>query len=192
MNRIFHKPFASGPCAASVKIEVSDTIQARAGSLDVTELTMQRDLGMTGKDLVTLPWELVPYSFVVDWFFNVGDVLGALVPAPHLQNLCSWCSVERVVKHVVTIPESWMTDAQYRQDRPMQGRFEAEFRIKARGYLRDPSLRLKNDFRFGRLTRVADAFALTAQLIKSNDQYAPPTPRLPWRKVYKGWGFGAI
>lgn len=172
-NRIITRPFASGPCAATVNIEVSDKLLARAGSMDVGDVSLQQDLGLGGKDLLTLPWELVPYSFVVDWFVNVGDVLGSLVPSPHLQQLCSWCSVERTVKHVVTVQNCRMTDAQYIQERPCTGRFEAEWRIKARGPLRDPRLKIKHDFGFGRLTRIGDAWALTTQLVRSNYQYSP-------------------
>lgn len=34
-----------------------------------------------GFNPITTAWELVPLSFVVDWFLNVGDLLGALAPS---------------------------------------------------------------------------------------------------------------
>jgi hypothetical protein len=35
-------------------------------------------------------WELVPYSFVVDWILNISDVIGAWTPEVGLQTLASW------------------------------------------------------------------------------------------------------
>lgn len=35
-------------------------------------------------------WELVPYSFVIDWVLNVGDVLSAWTPEVGLKTLASW------------------------------------------------------------------------------------------------------
>lgn len=34
-----------------------------------------------GLNPVTTAWELVPLSFVIDWFLNIGDLLGALAPS---------------------------------------------------------------------------------------------------------------
>jgi hypothetical protein len=39
-------------------------------------------------------WELIPFSFIVDWFFNVGDVLAAQTANPHLTPLASWVTEE--------------------------------------------------------------------------------------------------
>lgn len=38
-------------------------------------------------------WELIPYSFVVDWFFNVGDFLTAVTPNPAVDTPVSGYSV---------------------------------------------------------------------------------------------------
>lgn len=46
-------------------------------------LTDQLDLGLSIYDVPNVIWELIPYSFVVDWFVNVGDWLQAIKPAPN-------------------------------------------------------------------------------------------------------------
>ncbi len=42
------------------------------------ERKLQEKLGFTLRNLPTAIWELIPFSFVVDYFFNVGDFLNSL------------------------------------------------------------------------------------------------------------------
>jgi hypothetical protein len=60
---------------------------ARAVSVDQFMVTQLNNLGLSLKDLILVPWELVRYSHVVDWFLNAGDLLGAMVQDPNLLNL---------------------------------------------------------------------------------------------------------
>lgn len=46
-------------------------------------------------DVIETVWELVPFSFIIDWFINVGDTIGAWTPKAGLKVLTSWVSVER-------------------------------------------------------------------------------------------------
>lgn len=48
----------------------------------VTDADSASRLGMSIQQLPSLAWELVPYSFVVDWVFNIGDWLKASLPRP--------------------------------------------------------------------------------------------------------------
>lgn len=47
------------------------------------DLSITRSLGLL--DPLSLVWELVPYSFVVDWFLPIGSYLSALNIIPHLK-----------------------------------------------------------------------------------------------------------
>lgn len=45
----------------------------------------------------TAMWELVPFSFVVDWFFNTGKTVAAWTPRYGFQTLASWVTVKTTV-----------------------------------------------------------------------------------------------
>lgn len=69
----------------------------RAGVLyenqqEINELVSTR-LGLSITDMLTVPWDLVPLSFVVDWFIDVGDWLRAITPKSNIRDLASWTTV---------------------------------------------------------------------------------------------------
>lgn len=61
-----------------------------------------------GYDLVGAAWDLVPYSFVADWFCNVGAALGALQVYALLNERIGWTKYVRkctsTLEHVVIEP----------------------------------------------------------------------------------------
>lgn len=46
--------------------------------------------GLRGRDIPATLWEVIPYSFVVDWFIGVGDWLQAITPSPGIRVLGNW------------------------------------------------------------------------------------------------------
>lgn len=53
---------------------------------------------------ITTAWELVPLSFVVDWFVNIGDVLAAYTgPSLHIGEGCTY-SIQRDLKFTLKAP----------------------------------------------------------------------------------------
>jgi len=61
----------------------------RAGVLtDCGPLTLHELLG--GHSLVETAWDLIPFSFIVDWFANVGDTISAWSPEMQIKPLTSW------------------------------------------------------------------------------------------------------
>lgn len=144
----------------------SETVIVRAMSLNEYYASVMSNIGFTTKGLLTLPWELVPYSFVVDWFVNVGDVIGALVPDANMTQLGSCLVTKRELTTSYSI-ESLSCVSGYSISRPIQGNCH---RI-VRTYTRDPGplisgLVVKSDFRFSNLTRSLDALALLVQKLR--------------------------
>lgn len=52
-------------------------------------------------DIAGIAWELTPYSFIVDWFLPVGDMIASVAGAPGVIHACSspwyWEKKERVI-----------------------------------------------------------------------------------------------
>lgn len=155
-----------GIYVVDVGIQTTDTVTARAMSLDDVRVNLASQLGLDLKGLLTLPWELISYSFVVDWFLNVGDVLGALVPDFQTTNLGSCVVVRRTrVNRVVPIGTS-LTSLGYTVTAPAEGYAQSLIKETTRTPLPPVSLVIKSRFGFDRWTRVADAASLVAQKLK--------------------------
>lgn len=73
----------------------STTLEQRA----VVSLQVYKALAALDFNLVGLGYELVPYSFVLDWFVNVGDVARASWPVPHVKRTAatSWKKTHKAV-----------------------------------------------------------------------------------------------
>jgi hypothetical protein len=135
-------------------------------SLDTIVHDWSHDLGFDAKSLATLPWNLIPYSFVVDWFANVSDYIGGVAQAFYPKSL-GQCHVHETVKTEVrtsssmssltsTVTLSSPSLSEARQDTVYKARFPG---------LPSPHLIVKTDFRLDDLTRISDAFALVGQQI---------------------------
>lgn len=71
----------------------------RAGALlELRARTTQEALGLSVRKIPEAAWELLPWSFVVDWFLNVQQLIGALESAVSNNFLAEWM----VVRHKLT------------------------------------------------------------------------------------------
>lgn len=62
-------------------------LTVRAGS--IYEIFWQN---LMGSSAIRTGWETIPFSFVLDWFLNVGDYLESMVPTPGLSLRSTWIS----------------------------------------------------------------------------------------------------
>lgn len=53
-------------------------------------------LGLSLDNVVSTAWEIVPFSFVLDWFYNVGDWLRAITPAPGVSIESTYVSTQQL------------------------------------------------------------------------------------------------
>jgi len=65
----------------------------------------QRSFGARASDIPATVWERIPYSFVCDWFVNIGQYIQASTPVPGLDIVGSWVTD---VHYVITdVKGSW-------------------------------------------------------------------------------------
>jgi len=143
----------------------TETIRVRAVSLDEMRWESLQLLGMSPKDMLTLPWELVPFSFVVDWFMNVGDYLGAMAQgfAPSSIGQCLTTESIRSEYRVTNADVSW-NPTQLEVLQQGMGSCRTDVIIKSRTPgLSTPSLQPKVNFRLTEAERAADAVSIIGQ-----------------------------
>jgi hypothetical protein len=141
------------------------TTTAKCTALDRYTKTRFDALSLSFKNLATVGWELVPWSFVVDWFVNVGDLLGALVPNFGVSEIGSVTSV------IVERKDEWrqtgsspVNPGHFVVTPPTGGLCTKTTRVYIRTLgLPRPTFQVKTDFRFDKLTRALDAHSLLMQ-----------------------------
>jgi hypothetical protein len=139
------------------------SIRLRAMALDDFESSQAFDIGFSPKGIITLPWELIPYSFVADWFLNIGDYIGALVPAIGWNLLGDALSQVTQTVSITKIVGATLTSSSYALITPPTGGLMGVRTVQTRQPLSQPSLVIKNDFRFDNIVRVIDSLTLASQ-----------------------------
>lgn len=144
----------------------TESLNIRVSVLDEFEATAAFNAGFSLKDLATLPWELVPYSFVADWFTNIGDYIGALTPLVGVKLLGSSTVVERV--QTVSYSATSVTGSSgYNVLTPCVPGITRVIRHKTRvPNHRVPGLVIRSNFGFSKLTRCLDSISLITQRIR--------------------------
>lgn len=160
LDTTFITGVAYGVTNCTIGLTTSDVVNCRAMSLDEAIIEKMDNLGLATKSLLTTPWELIPYSFVVDWFVNLGDFLNALVEPPGWTALgsCIVTSRQRVTKYAPY--NSTCSSGTYWIVRPYSGEVISSYHSVTREPLHKPTLLVKSDFRLQDAVRVADAVAL--------------------------------
>lgn len=73
--------------------------KVRCGIYYIDTLDYERrvasNLGLDLWSSSQIVWEVIPFSFVVDWFINVGNWLEAIKPKPGVKTLAEWTTIEQ-------------------------------------------------------------------------------------------------
>lgn len=77
---------------------VTSSHNYRAGVLYVIEDDINGILSVWGLNQpLDAVWELTPFSFIIDWFFNIGDIISSWSYNPNLSPLGSWVTEEHLI-----------------------------------------------------------------------------------------------
>jgi len=178
----YSKSLASGSLLlGSAKVDWSretiETISVRGVALEEVDLSFISNIGFSTKGLITLPWELMSYSFVADWFFNLGSYIGAMVPAYGYKNLGSCLSIEHTRSTLYRFNGYQSpTEASWTFTGLTNGTCAVVRQTSTRQGLATPSLEMKSDFKFDNMTRMADAVSLIAQRFVNIQKVLGPVP----------------
>lgn len=157
------------PVSLTFNIQKVDSVEVRAMSIDEYAADLISNIGFTGKGLLTLPWELIPYSFVADWFVNVGDFIGALAPAPGYKQLGSCVTVRRSIYNLYSAGSTSIVPASGYRTPPIRGvtgSCYSSLVTKTRSGIGAPGIVLKHDFKLDDAVRLLDALALLKQILE--------------------------
>lgn len=92
------------PVSDDWKKTIDLVYSARAGVLCDVSIS---DITVLGIDkLAETAWELVPWSFVADWFANTGDWIAAHSPDAGVTQRASWVTVKKVLTKTQTVTGS--------------------------------------------------------------------------------------
>lgn len=91
--------------------KVSSSRYYRAGVMVQIEAAINSAMALLGLDNpLEAVWELIPCSFIFDWFFNIGDIINAMVANPSLEAKASFVTEEFTRAENITCgPYSWFT-----------------------------------------------------------------------------------
>lgn len=122
-----------------------------------TKPTTLQSLGFD--DPLSVAWELLPFSFVVDWFYAVGTYLELRATLPSTQSKYIYTTTQKTFNHGQYRPEDRVSVPEYKYDLVSMRRTVSEVLIV-------PPPRIRNPFDIKEpLNRLSDALALIRQII---------------------------
>lgn len=87
---------ASGFVETVFSLAIQEDVSVRAGVLYAFKgETLASALGVRLRDIPAAAWELLPWSFVLDWFANVGDIVSGLTALCTNDLLTQWVTITR-------------------------------------------------------------------------------------------------
>lgn len=112
---------------ANIRERVERTITVRSGVLTAIEEASELNIWGFDQPLETV-WEVIPFSFIVDWFFNVGQTIASWTPEGGVRTLASWYVVEDTTLQTVTLGDHGIKDS-YASSRPGYVLVDARYTI---------------------------------------------------------------
>jgi len=165
-NSVSVGSFTDSNCTWNWATRREETLKVRAVYFDEYTRDPFNQLGLTYVNLIGLPWELLHFSFVYDWFVNFGDLLYANIPRLDVRPLGGGLSTTRTVKSTFTPSSMTAIQPVWSSITAPSDTVEMTNITKERvpGNQADTGLVIKSDFRLDHFTRAADLTAIITQL----------------------------
>jgi hypothetical protein len=97
-----------------VRDKCTRTVNVRAGVMVSLDQTATPSVWGLDQPIEAI-WELTPFSFIADWFFNIGQTIASWTPNVGVHELASWVTVKDVIHSERRVVDSYTTnsDAEY-------------------------------------------------------------------------------
>lgn len=175
VGQLFDRKISSGSIDSTTfkcdyQVTTAHTVKAKAYWYDRYTRSIWNDLGFSIQNISGLAWELTRYSFVLDWFVNVGDVIYANVPRVTYEPLGGQLVVREQkdtfyfpTAFTNKLPALWnltggVSDTVHRADSTVN-RSTPDYSY--------PGFVVKSNFRLDNYTRAADAVTIAIQWLNS-------------------------
>lgn len=89
--------------------ETETKTSVRASVYYRTQRSALDDLGLGVNSLIPTLWELIPYSFVFDWFIDVGSWLNTAIPNPSVRDVGNCMSVTTESTYTLSLRHASLT-----------------------------------------------------------------------------------
>lgn len=81
---------------------VRQDVEVSSGVL--TDIEFLTNYNIWGLDqIIETAWELTPFSFIADWFFNIGKTLASWTPEAGVRELAAWVTVKNTMTHLASV-----------------------------------------------------------------------------------------
>lgn len=88
--------WTGAPCGFNEYVTESEVkVEARAGIITDYKPSIQAMLGLEVRDIPTAAYELIKFSFVLDWIFDLGSYIEAVTPVKGFNDLASWITITK-------------------------------------------------------------------------------------------------
>lgn len=86
----------TAPSYYDVTVDCTGNIEGsvRAGVLYEHTFNLNNSYGLGLENIPSAIWEVIPYSFIIDWFVNAGDWIKAVTPKADVKILAEWTTTQ--------------------------------------------------------------------------------------------------
>jgi hypothetical protein len=164
-QQVMSSSLINGPFEYFYTTAQTFTYSIRAVWTDSYRATPWTKLGITFHNVVGVPWELTHFSFVVDWFANVGDVIYANIPRVGVEPVSHSYFAKSVTYTVVACNYVRAVNPATARADGAPSDIVVSTTTEKRRYIdfNDTGFVIKSDFRLTNYNRAADAIALIQQ-----------------------------